>query len=281
MPTQPQSQWYAIGGAQKDFKYFLDNYRHVYEIEKASNLIVSNNYNTINQWLRENKSNKSIKPFSPRDLGAAVFFDLDLQWQVPAEKSVIAEQYRSFDVTNGFDILSSKYFLLPVIQLQTAIPEITVFIEMISGAPNTTEDDPYHFNPSDPYRIPEKIINTRRNRQFFRSDKHLYLGVRIPEIMAILNENVEHLKNFKYRTFDYTYSLAELILQTRIHMNASGFKSASSLRGEARNVCEPFGEMSKPMFVVDRPFLLWVSHEFVRYPLFVAYFNSDSWIQVK
>jgi len=280
MPTQPQSQWYAIGGAQKDFKAFLDNYRHVYDIDKATNLIVSNNYRTINQWLQANGSKKLIKPFTPRDLGAALFFDLDLKWKVPAEKSVIASQYSSFDVTNGFDILSSKYYLLPVIQIQTIVPEITVFIEMLSGAPNTTEDDPYYFNPKDPYRIPEKIIDTRRNRQFFRSDKHLYLGVRIPEIMAILNENVDHMKNFKFRTFDYTYSLADIVMQTRINMNANGFKSKTSMRNEARNVCEPFGELSKPMLVVDRPFLLWVSHEFVRYPLFVAYFNTDAWVNV-
>lgn len=279
MPTQPQSQWYGIGGVQRDFKYFLDNYRHVYEIDKNTNLIVSNNYKTLNDWLYKLGTKSRIKPFSPRDYGVALFFNLDLKWQVQAEKSIIAEQYKAFDITNAFDILSSKYFLLPVIQLQTQIPEITVFIEMISGAPNTTEDDPYYFNPNDPYRIPQKIIDTRRNRQFFRSDKHLYLGVRIPEIFAILQENLDHLRNFKYRTFNYTYSIAEISAHTQIKMNSNGFDSNTSFKTEARNVCEPFGELSKPLFVVDRPFLLWVSHKYVRYPLFVAYFNSDSWIR--
>lgn len=276
------SNWYPIGGAQKDFKYFVDNYRMIPDLEDNLKFIVTTNSRDLLNFTSKVGGVKNM-PLGVNEIGAAAVYSPKLSWSVGKglvqNIKVDGKIYKAFEIrTPGVRILSSKYYQLPLIELRTTVPEIKVYIEMNSGSPNVNDGNgPMFYDRNDPYRLVQRIIDTRRNMQFFQSEMSVYQGAIIPEVLLIREEDTKHLDGFQYRNQLGTRIVKGFTQETKIHMGAGGVGLSSF--GEAKSqpaLCESFS--TKPLLEVNRPFLMWISHELVRYPLFVGYFNTDSWL---
>lgn len=277
-PIKELSDYYYSNAAQKDLKYLVDSYRPIGTLENFIDAKVSNSANTLNEFLQSVGSKAKILPFPGNSLGAAAIFNMILPWIPICDESTIGN-YKAFDITESIAILSSLYFYLPVIEIQTKIPDIKVYIEMTSGSPNSTDANPFIFNSENPYKIFNEIIDTRRNREFFRVSKD-YIGARIPQILALLKEDTQHMIGFKYRTRQNTNALSGFVQETRFSMNHKGIGVRSLTSGTAVNKCkEGFENQTlNKMVSVNTPFLLYIMHTYCPYPLFVGFFNTDTWV---
>lgn len=282
-PIKELSDYYYTNAAQKDLKYIVDAYRPIGTLEGFIKAKVSNSANTLNEFLKSLGSTAKILPFPSNSLGAVALFDMILPWIPVCTESTIGD-YKSFDITESIAILSSLYFYLPIIEIQTKIPDIKIYIEMTSGSPNTTNANPFIFDPENPYKIFNEIIDTRRNREFFRVSRD-YIGARIPQIATRLREDTQHMMGFKYRTRQNTHALAGFVQETQFTMDHKGIGVRSFASGVDVNKCQNGKENFEnqtlnKMVSVNTPFLLYVMHTYSQYPLFVGFFNTDSWVRL-
>ena len=281
------------------------------ELINNMRIFITDNINHANQFLRDNSSRqKVIMDNNPNKLASqtghyvSIIMNLKLKWIAPALPTRIGNIFKGFKILSpNFDIVESEpYEWEHLIRLYTSNPQISIFIKMKEST---------HYNPQDPYEEIRGITSKRRSRYFYDTVKQKYSAINIPNVLMNFVEDTNHLSGLcipvrktrdlrnKYvanpievgATSANSFRVAEVKQETRVSMNDKGLGSKSSILagvkpvkyrynvydGSSGGYMESFGNME---FTVDKNFIMWIEHDYVKHPIFVGYFNQDSWERV-
>lgn len=172
---------------------------------------------------------------------------------------------------------------------------------MMDTAPQYSEEDPY-------YNI-KSIISERRERKFFRKITRQFSGLLIPSFEYNYIEKTDHLNDLCIpirKTEDLrkkflrdvvyqgaysadSYCISEVKQETRFKIDEGGISKSDTTTG-VYNVSKPkkwvydgssggwlesFSQQEDK--VIDKSFMLWVENDYVKFPVFVGYFNKNLW----
>lgn len=267
-----EGDWAYHTPAQRDFEFFVSRFKTQLPIENGTKLKISSNYNEINRFFQQNGSAAKMSKFNPNaGYGVGLISQMSYKWAQTAQDSVL-NGYKSLDFTKGYEILQGKdNFNLPLIRIKTTNPHVTAVIKMT---------DP-KYNSKSPYQPIFNFLDLRRWRGFYTPITKDYSVLRIPQILAEIEEDVDHLNGMCLRKYNKkdglfeSFTIQGIKQQTMVDINANGVNIGSTLQVKSLNRKEGF---TRPAFVVDKPFLFWLEHdEILSYPLFTGFFNRDSW----
>ncbi len=270
-----EGDWSFHSPAQHDFKFFVSRFQaYPYvSIEEGTRIKISSDYKQINQFFKKHGSKQRIDYFDPAaGYGVGLLSQMTYGWNFPAQEALL-NGYKAIEFTNGYEILESKdNFHLPMVRIRTSEPNITAVIKMT---------DP-RYNPESPYQTIFNFLNQRRWRHFYRPITRDYTALRIPQIQTEISEDVDHLNGMCLQKFNkktglfQSFTIQDIKQQTIVNINPAGVNIGSNLK--VKSLIDPKEGYTRPVFAVDRPFLFWLEHEWIKnYPLFMGFFNRNSW----
>lgn len=270
-----EGDWAFHTPAQHDFKFFISRYKPYISIEKGTRVKISSDYKDINDFFRNHGSGARMDYFNPEaGYGVGLVTQMTYGWMRPASDGLVGP-YKGVEFVNGYEILESKdNFHLPLVRIRTTEPNITAVIRMA---------DP-RYDLSNPYGVIFNFLNYRRWRHFYRPITQNYNKLTIPQIRTEINENVDHLEGMCLQKYNKksglfkSFVIQKMKQQTLVNINQYGIGIGSNLK--VNSLIDPKERYTKPSFVVNKPFLFWLEHEWIKnYPLFIGFFNRDSWIR--
>lgn len=270
-----EGDWAFHTPAQHDFKFFISRFKPYISIEEGTKISISSDANKINEFFRRHGSKARMQYFDPdAGYGVGLLSQMTYGWMRPALPASLLNKYKGIEFTAGYEILESKdNFHLPLIRIRTSEPNITAVIKMV---------DP-HYKASNPYQVVFNFLNNRRWRHFYRPITRNYTSLRIPQIQKEISEHVDHLNGMCLQKFNkqtglfQSFTIQRIMQQTMVNINPAGVNIGSSLK--VNSLIDPKEGYTRPHFSVDRPFLFWLEHEWIKsYPLFIGFFNRDAWV---
>ncbi len=250
-------------------KKFLDEF-HAYckgdvsrikEIESKADT----NHKKINKWLKENGFQIELGPFGEGGFGVASILDLLGHWAIKGKNATITtdkkEYFPGIKMTNyGLKFHQVKDNPNFIIEIETRGDD-TVYLMM-------AEEVPAGLAMVDHV---EQIQNNMATATFE------YEGVIFPKINLDEEGPLDWLIGLELLTPSGEipfYVIAQALQQTKLKMNEVGFRVKSAV---ALGILAGAPLRKKEPYVIDRPFLMWITRPGLSKPLFVAYLNKDVW----
>ena len=231
------------------------------EIESIANT----NNKVINDWLKERGFQIELGPFGPGGFGVASALDLLGKWAIKGKKYSVKteddEYYPGVKITN--------YGLKPY--RVDGNPNYIIAIE-------TQENDVVHLMMIDEVPTGFALIDfVEKLHREMKSASFEYDGVNFPMIDLDQEFSLDWLVGLRFETpsgDEPFYVVSQALQQTKLKMNEEGFRVKSAvalaiLAGAAPIKLEPY--------VINRPFLMWITRPGLSKPLFIAYLNKDVW----
>ena len=250
-------------------KKFIDDI-HAYckvDVDRIEEIesIADTNYKNINKWLADRGFQIQLSDFGPGGFGVASALDLLGEWAIKGKKwSVETEEgdyYPGIKMTNyGKEFYRVKENPNFIIEIETKKND-HVYLMMVDEVPTG-------FGLLD---FVEKIQNEKQKVPFE------YDGFIFPKIDLDEEIILDWLLNLRFETpkgKEPFYTISQALQQTKLKMNEEGFRVKSAvalgiLAGAAPEKIEPY--------VINKPFLMWITRERLSKPLFIAYLNKDVW----
>ena len=250
-------------------KKFIDDI-HAYckvDVDRIEEIesIADTNYKNINKWLADRGFQIQLSDFGPGGFGVASALDLLGEWAIKGKKwSVETEEgdyYPGIKMTNyGKEFYRVKENPNFIIEIETKKND-HVYLMMVDEVPTG-------FGLLD---FVEKIQNEKQKVPFE------YDGFIFPKIDFDEEIILDWLLNLRFETpkgKEPFYTISQALQQTKLKMNEEGFRVKSAvalgiLAGAAPEKIEPY--------VINKPFLMWITRERLSKPLFIAYLNKDVW----
>ena len=234
------------------------------QIKEIESIADTNNKN-INEWLADRGFQIKLGPFGPGGFGVASVLDLLGQWAVKGKNySVETEDgkyYPGIRMTNfGRKFSSVK-----------GNPNFIIEIE-------TKDSDWVHIMMAD--EVPTGLALLDYVEQIQKEKMEVpfeYEGFIFPKIDLDEETVIEWILGLRFETLGGDvpfYVISEALQQTKLKMNEIGFRVKSAvalgiLAGAPPKRTEPY--------VINRPFLMWITRTGLSKPLFIAYLNKDVW----
>ncbi|MBN2230515.1 MAG: hypothetical protein JW779_13085 [Candidatus Thorarchaeota archaeon] len=225
----------------------------IHEIES----IADTNIKKINNWLKERGFSIQLSSISEGGFGIASMLDLLGKWAKNGEKwSVSTEDgnyYPGIKMTNyglGFYRVEGNQNI--IIEIETKASD-KVFLLMADHAPAGLS-------------LVKHVEDISREMRKIEPE---YEGVVFP--MIDLNE--EGVLKWLIGLNVGGMVVAEALQQTKLKMNHEGFRVKSAV---AMGILKAPPRRGEP-YVINRPFLMWITRPGLSKPLFVAYLNKDVW----
>ncbi|MGY5872049.1 MAG: hypothetical protein RTV72_07400 [Candidatus Thorarchaeota archaeon] len=219
----------------------------------------------INKWLSDRGFRIKLEPFGAGGFGVASVLDLLGKWAIKGKKWSVeteeGEYYPGIRMTNyGRNFYRVKDNPNFIIAIETTDSDI-VHLMMVDEVPTGLALLDYV----------EKIHNEKMTVPFE------YDGFIFPKIDLDEETILEWILGLRFETPKGEvpfYVIAQALQQTKLKMNEIGFRVKSAvalgiLAGAAPKRTEPY--------VINRPFLVWITRPGLSKPLFIGYLNKDVW----
>jgi len=259
----------GITTSNDDQKKFVDEIYSYYKVDVSKideiESIADIDNEKINQWLAERGFQIKLDPFGPGGFGVASMLDLIGEWAIKGKKwSVETEDGKYYPgiKMNNYGLKFHKVRDNPnfIIEIETKSQD-RVFLMMAEEVPTGLAllDHVEH------------IMNDKITTPFE------YDGVVFPKIDLDEKLTLDWLIDLRLETPSQEvpyYVIAQALQQTKLKMNEIGFRVKSAvalgiLAGAAPKRTEPY--------VINRPFLMWITRPGIAKPLFIGYLNKDVW----
>ena len=262
--TISSTDWKPKSKLQHDFIDLLSKYQPIDVIKNNTRGKVSRDYKKINKFLADNGFTIKLDPFDPREnIGFAVILIIMLKWLNRAELCSI-ENYQGIKMEQGYKILSGSN-TKPIIQISTQNTNIKVNI--------FEPDNKLLF---DDYSDLIKKLNYLEiiNSKNVTSE---YAGVMFPKVKVDVKEDIEYLCNMELIAHKRDkWRVVQALQQTKVDLNETGITVETAVAIQMKLECARIPTL--PYLVINKPFILWITHPLSKIPLFVGYFYKDSWI---
>ncbi|MFW9886310.1 MAG: hypothetical protein ACFFEX_18130 [Candidatus Thorarchaeota archaeon] len=259
------SGWNPVKIIQRDFlERFYTPCREeiptITEIECVAHIDIE----VVKKWLKEHDFDIQLDPFDENGFGAAAKLDLLGLWLVKGmQTSVVTDdgnKYSGVRMDTGFTFNTVGGSTNLVVALETGDQDV-VYMMMADKVPSGFDMVTYV----------EEIL---QNMTPVERD---YEAIVFP--MIDLNEEgeLEWLINLQLMIpqdrFPF-YFIQQALQQTKLKMNQEGYR----VKSVAAVVAMLGAAISEaPPYIINRPFIMWITRPGLSKPLFVAYLNTDVW----
>ncbi len=256
----------AVNDTQKKFldKIYTECKKDASRIKEIESIADIDN-EKINEWLRKRGFQIKLGPFGPGGFGVASALDILGKWAVKGKKwSVKTEEGEYFPgvkMTN----YGVKFYRVE------EFPSLIIEIE-------TKEGDRVHLMMVD--EVPSGLALLDFVEQIHKEKKSIspeHDGVVFPKIDLDEETVLEWIIGLRFETSKEEqpyYTISQALQQTKLKMNEIGFRVKSAvalgvLAGAPPKRTEPY--------VINKPFLMWITRLGLSKPLFIGYLNKDVW----
>ncbi|MCK4566559.1 MAG: hypothetical protein KAU48_04540, partial [Candidatus Thorarchaeota archaeon] len=250
-------------------KKFVDEF-HAYckgdvsRIEEITSIANTDN-NKINKWLEENGFSIKLEPFGAGGFGVASILDLLGKWAIKGKESTVItekkERFPGIKMANyGRKFHQVKDNPNFIIEIETRSDDV-VYLMM-------AEEVPAGLAMVDHV---EQITNNMITAPFD------YDGFIFPKIDLDEQGPIDWLLGLELVTPSGKipfYVIAQALQQTKLKMNEYGFRVKSAV---AMGMLAGAPLKKKEPYVINKPFLMWITRPGLSKPLFIAYLNKDVW----
>ncbi len=228
----------------------------------------------INKFLKENNFDIQLKKFQPTtnlqySFGVASILKIILKWKKQLKNSSVFNEKTVIEY-NALYTDSVKFF-------KNNLKEIIVCI-------STETNDKVYIQKFDKYidifNLHDKIKETKLSRKIIED----YGGCTFPEINYSSNIDILWIEEMwcKCQVFseDDIAIIIQALQQNKFKMDCIGVEIDSATAMEIQVISGSYSS-TKPIFVINESFILWVERDNIDFPIFVGYFEEDSWIKSK
>ncbi len=259
----------GITTANETQKKFIDDI-HAYckgDVERIKEIesIADTNHKNINKWLEERGFQIRLQDFGPGDFGVASVLDLLGQWAVKGKKWSFQDEegdyYKGIKMANyGKEFYRIKDNPNFIIEIETREND-HVYLMMVDKVPTGLA-------------LLDFVEKIDKEKQIVPFE---YDGFIFPKIDLDQESILDWILGLRFETpkgKEPFYAISQALQQTKLKMNEEGFRVKSAvalgiLAGAAPKKTEPY--------IINRPFLMWITRQGLSKPLFIAYLNKDVW----
>ncbi len=259
------TEWEPINEVQKKFmKEVFDWCRgDAHRIEEIRSIAHSDVF-VLNKWLKENGFSIQLDPFGGDGFGVVSILDVVGEWLSSGSQNHVfdddRQKYPGVKIQSDYAFHSVEDHDSFIVELKTKGDDL-VYLMMLEEVPEGIEI----------IKLVERLTNEMKPIHVQHN------GVIFPMVDLDIEKEVDWLLGMRLLTPDGPvpyYFIAQALQQTKLKMNEKGFrvKSAAAI-----------GMLAKGMppkvtpYVINRPFLMWISRPNLSKPLFVGYLNKDVW----
>jgi hypothetical protein len=214
----------------------------------------------VNAWLKENGFDIELTSDpGPGGFAVASILDVLVEWLEKGVRRKITNESGTFDAVHlkqghGVTILQNPHVHPnPVAKIATKSGDVIYM---------TPADE----LPDGRFGMESKI---RAITVGVTHPDHRYEGVTFPMVSYDQQIDISFLRGM--RTKGLPWFVEEAVQQTKFRMNEDGARVESAVSMSLKLSMPP------PPFVIDRPFMLWITRDGVDMPLFGGLFAEDSW----
>tara|TARA_Y100000310_G_scaffold271105_1_gene285417 strand:+ start:3481 stop:4386 length:906 start_codon:yes stop_codon:yes gene_type:complete len=267
----PDRNWRPGGPIEKRIEFLQEYFpgckEDIAELgEKIIKSLASQNHNELNNFLKENGFDPQFRPIGEDELGLVGILDLLVEWVKEGKVVGIianAQRFPAVKMKKSVDIWRAAGAIEPVVCIDTK-QDFKVYMTVCS-APHDSD------NVMDIVTFAKDIQDS-----FPHSEIHPdYEGVVFP--MVDVNQVVELPWCCGLETYDEggtLWTVTSAVQQNKFRMNQFGARAQSAT---SMMIARCLADERKPEYIVDRPFLLWVSRGDMEFPLFVAHVGYGDW----
>ncbi|MBI4142933.1 hypothetical protein HY480_03610 [Candidatus Uhrbacteria bacterium] len=240
--------------------------------------IAARDADTINKFLAERGFQIKLDPFTdPSDFGTASVLDVLVEWATRGTKRKLQQKNGARREYPGVRIeakgrnvfvFRAKQFVNPIAVLETKSGD-EVWLTVVDSKHASTF-----------FEQPGVVPNALQLPS--ATDPHLvsngeFGGVHFPMVSFDHQVDISWLRGLGTRdTGGVPAIIKQAFQQTRFRMNDVGARAESAVAiGAFRSAAVE--RRPQPDLVIDEPFLLWIRRKDCRLPLFVGYFDTDTW----
>jgi hypothetical protein len=232
----------------------------IQEIESIADL----DSTVINDWLKHHGFDIELSPFGPGGFGTASKLDLKGYWFRAGRQSNIYiepdESYPAVKMLTGYDLFKYKESEELVIRIRTESEDI-VYMMMADEVPSGLS-----------------IVDYVQNIEAEIEQANIeYEGIIFPMIDLDLQGSIDWIIGLKAMVDSNSipfYEIAQALEQTKLKINEKGFRIKSAV---AMGILAGAAMVKREPYIINRPFVMWVSRPSLKKPLFVGYLNKDVW----
>ena len=219
----------------------------------------------INDWLAEKGFDirLSVNP-GPGGFAVASILDVLVEWMQKGSRRKVTNEKGTFDgvaleQNQGVVVLQNAHIHNhPVVRIATKSGD-KVYMTPVDGLPTGR------------FALESKI---RTITATLEHPDYRYEGVVFPMVNYDSKIDISFLQGLNTDTVAPGFYCVQAVQQTKFRMNEEGARVESAAAMSFR--CR-YGGSSKPPFVIDQPFLLWIMREGISMPLFGGIFAEDVW----
>src|SRR3989338_8764552 len=227
--------------------------------------IASKSADEINKFLADKGFDIQLNPFSSQEFGVASVLDMLVEWAEKGEATSVTRRnthdaYPAVRIARGsyVDFLETKGHNHAIARLRTKSGDF-VHMTILDYLPDNSGSF--------------KLVEIAEELSEGDKSDNLIGGVVFP--MVSLNQQVDISWLIGLRTTganELSAIITQALQQTKLRMNEEGARAQSAVALGVLRGCLPTYD-----YVIDWPFLFWITRPGISKPLFVAYVTEDDW----
>ena len=219
----------------------------------------------INEWLRKRGFSIELHPFGSSGFGVASVLDLLGKWAIKGKKWAVETEDGEYFPGVKMNNNGVKFYHVE------ENPNLIVEME-------TKENDRVYLMMVD--EVPSGLALLDFVEDIHKKKKTIspeYDGVIFPKIDLNEETALDWIIGLQFESSEEaqpTYSIEQALQQTKLKMNEIGFRVKSAVALSTRAMAPP--TRTEP-YVINKPFLMWITRPELPKPLFIGYLNKDVW----
>ncbi|MBI2046973.1 hypothetical protein HYT26_02320 [Candidatus Pacearchaeota archaeon] len=265
--VKPVEKWRGSSlTCDRFLREFLDKCRE--EISKIPEIesIASWSADEINKFLRDRGFDIQLQPLNKQEFGVASVLDMLVEWKEKGEATSVIRRntHKTYPavriVEKHVDFFETNKHNHPIARLRTKSSDL-VYMTILENLPDSHGSF--------------KLMEIAEELSEGDESDNLIGGVVFP--MVNLNQlvDISWLKNTRTTGADGQPAIiTQAVQQTKLRMNEEGARAQSAVAIGVLRGCLP---KRKYDYIIDWPFLFWITRPGISKPLFVAYVTEDDW----
>jgi len=227
--------------------------------------IADTNHKNINKWLADRGFQIQLSDFGPGGFGVASMLDLLGEWAIKGKKWSVktdeGEYYPGIKMTN----FGKKFYRVKenpnfIIEIETKDND-HVYLMMVDEVPTGLG-------------LLDFVEEIHKEKQTTPFDYDSFI---FPKIDLDEQFTLDWLLGLRFETpngKEPFYVISQALQQTKLKMNEEGFRVKSAV---ALGILAGAAPVKKEPYVINKPFLMWITRDGLAKPLFIAYLSKDVW----
>jgi hypothetical protein len=262
---------------QEVYKELKEHMHKIPELES----IADPDKEVVNAFLREkgfdiqlDAKDPPTDPLGIYGFAVASIFDLLLKWIRPGTKDSVLCNNKTYEAARmgkrAVNFLEGHNHPHPIARIQAENGDLvymTVLNDSLKDLLNNQQIMQNTFYVLD--YIKNIMNNTLRNYDDFS-------GLIFPTVSINDYPDISWIESLNEKDTPLLYYVEQALQQTKFKMDEIGahVKSASAMYMAGSGCCL---DAVKPNYVIDKPFILWITRDGISQPIFIGHFSEDSW----